>query len=201
MQVNEFIKKLENVQKELRRQGKRLVEKTAVQSQLNALALIKRRIQQTGTFANGKKIGNYSIKPAYFSLKTSFKSSIKGKGKDPKSNKNIGKGNKKRLRKSRYENKGYSGWRDTHGLQTAIIDFTFSGDMWANIDVVVKSIGTDTYVVTLFGRNKETNDKLIGLSQRYGTILELSEKEFALIESAINNVIKRLFVKNGINID
>ena len=197
MTINELIANLEKSNDYLKRQNKRIVEQVAIQSQLNIKALVQRRIQQTGKNANGKKFGNYSTKEMYFPLSSSFKN-IKGKGKSPKSNKNIGKGNKKRLRKTRYAMGGYDEIRDVLGLPTDFIDFTFSGDMWANIGVVAKQISSDTVLVTVAGKNKITNDKLTGLSQRFGIILELNDFELKLIAEAVANAIVQVFERFNI---
>ena len=192
MTINELTGNLEKSNDYLRGQSKRIVEQIAVQSQLNIKALVQRRIQQTGKDAKGKKFGNYSTKEIYFPLTSAFKN-IKGKGKDPKSNKNIGKGKKKRLRKTRYAKDGYKEIRDVLGLPIDFVDFTFSGDMWANIGVTAKQISSDTVLVTVTGKNQITNDKLTGLSQRFGVILELNDKELELIAKSVANAILQVF--------
>jgi hypothetical protein len=155
----------------LKQQLKNFREASKADKVLRAAALyaapaVQARVQQDGEKADGSQIGQYGqrVIPSAFGKAQSFAS-------------------KKRL-KTLSSTDSYKQLRQKLGLQTAYIDFTFSGDMWKSWKPV--PISNTAYGVTFTSTEQ---NKIAGyLEERFGPIFELSDEELAQSLQIINRL-------------
>jgi hypothetical protein len=172
---------------------------------LDALALIKKRVQQTGINAEGEKFDPYSTKPMLTSRKSltqnadSKISSSKAKRKELKWVTINGH--------KLFELKGgYKEFRELHGRQTDYVDFVFSGRLFGNIkenipgDIKITSDQAElnSGVVTIAATQELEKKKLSGLTKRKGEILALSKKEEIQLSGYYDKWVGDLLHKNGL---
>ena len=155
----------------LRQQLKNFRDASKADKVLRAAALyaapaVQARVQQDGEKSDGSQIGKYGEKviPAAFGKAQSFAS-------------------KKRL-KTLTSQDSYKQLRQKLGLQTAYIDFTFSGDMWKSWRPV--PISDTAYGVTFV--SPEQLKIANSLESRFGTTFELSKEELEQSLQTINRL-------------
>jgi len=155
----------------LRQQLKNFKEASQAAKVLRAAAVyaapaVQGRVQQGGQKSDGGQIGQYGKKviPSAFGKAQSF-------------------GNKKRL-KTLVSTDSYKQLRQKLGLQTAYIDFTFSGDMWKSWRPV--PISDTAYGVTFV--SAEQLNIANSLESRFGVTFELSAKELEQSLQTINRL-------------
>jgi hypothetical protein len=155
----------------LKQQLKNFREASKADKVLRAAALyaapeVMRRVQKEGEKSDGSQIGQYGqrVIPSAFGKAQSFAS-------------------KKRL-KTLSSTDSYKQLRQKLGLQTAFIDFTFSGDMWKSWLPV--PISNTAYGVTF--TSPEQLKIANSLESRFGTTFELSEEELAQSLQIINRL-------------
>ena len=155
----------------LKQQLKNFREASKADKVLRAAALyaapeVMRRVQKEGEKSDGSQIGQYGkrVIPSAFGKAQSFAS-------------------KKRL-KTLSSTDSYKQLRQKLGLQTAFIDFTFSGDMWKSWLPV--PISNTAYGVTF--TSPEQLKIANSLESRFGTTFELSDEELAQSLQIINRL-------------
>jgi hypothetical protein len=171
---------------------------------LDALALIKKRVQETGVNAEGSKFSPYSTKPMLASQK----------GMTQKAYAKIASSKEKRKElkwvtingHKLFEIKGgYKEFRELHERQTGFVDFVFTGRLFGNIkenipgDVKITSDQSElnSGVVTIAATQELEKKKLSGLTERKGEILALSKKEEVQLSGYYNKWVLDLLRKNG----
>lgn len=168
MKANELGNKIKQFNELLVLEMPRINETVA----LNAFALVRNRINNTGTLGNGNSMGGYSTTelPAFF---------FNGKSLNNSGDKFVEKAKKSG------EKISYKEFREANNRPTDHVTLNFSGDMWKDIGVV-KEYVTGTKIVTVIGakntkvRSKSglTTDTIMeGHNAHYGDFLEVSNDE------------------------
>lgn len=162
----------------LRQQLKNFKEASKADKVLRAAALyaapaVQSRVQQDGEKSDGSQIGQYGQKviPSAFGKAQSFAS-------------------KKRL-STLSSTDSYKQLRQKLGLQTAYIDFTFSGDMWKSWRPV--PISDTSYGVTFTSQDQLQIAN--SLESRFGTTFELSKEELDQSLQIINRLATQFLSK------
>lgn len=166
LNINQYIFKLRQAERELND----LRNQNAVKIALDALALIKLRVQNHGTSADGGSMGSYSqsVVPVWY---------FKGNSRTGSNTAYD------RLQKKGYF-ASYADWRKANNLQTQHIDLKFTGDMWRDIKPrVSRSLPVST-LIEINASKSEEQEKLNYNSERYGAILQLSPNELRMIQTA-----------------
>ena len=155
----------------LRQQLKNFKDASKADKVLRAAALyaapaVQSRVQQDGEKSDGSQIGQYGqrVIPAAFGKAQSF-------------------GIKRRLA-TLSSTDSYKQLRQKLGLQTAYIDFTFSGDMWKSWRPV--PISDTAYGVTFV--SPEQLKIANSLESRFGVTFELSQQELDQSLKTINRL-------------
>jgi hypothetical protein len=155
----------------LRQQLKNFKDASKADKVLRAAALyaapaVQSRVQQDGQKSDGGQIGKYGqrVIPAAFGKAQSF-------------------GSKKRLA-TLSSTDSYKQLRQKLGLQTAYIDFTFSGDMWKSWRPV--PISDTAYGVTFV--SPEQLKIANSLESRFGITFELTDQELEQSLKTINRL-------------
>lgn len=146
----------------------------------NAVALMRQRVQQTGINAEGQHFAPYSTNPMLAncsSMSIAACNKIAGsKEKRKQLQWRTIKQNGKNVRMFLIDG-GYKEYRELHGRQTGFVDFTFSGRMWNNIQVVSTDAEHKEGVARISAPNPDEYDKLESNTKRRGAILDLSSDE------------------------
>ncbi len=156
---------------------------------LNATAMIKDRIINTGVNANGSPLGKYSENEIPIFFKKG------GKTIAPFSN-SLNNGGEKLLTKVVKENanrrkKGedprgisYKQWRDANNRPTDHVTLSFSGQTMKDIGVVKQIVSASKIITTVGPKNTKnrkggttTEDIVEGLADRYGNFLAPNDVE------------------------
>lgn len=147
-----------------------------------ALALVRRRVQNEGEKSDGTQFGDYSTEPlpAYFFFGKSLNASgAKAVQKAAKSGKGI----------------SYKDFRRANNRPTDKIDLTFSGAMWREMEVTIIANDTEKTTAAVTPRT-ERSKKVAGYnSERYGDILRLSKTEIGMLNAANLERVKKSFRK------
>lgn len=162
-----------------------------------ALSLIKDRIINYGTKADGSSFGKYSTNPlpSFFFI---------GKGLSGGADAKL-KAELKRQRKEGIKNPGvsYTGWRQMNNLQTDHVDLKFTGETLK--DFAVLETKTDGNVVTTIVASKNSITKSNGkksittgqvaehLADKYGDFLDCSKEEQKILLEVYEDEIQHLF--------
>jgi hypothetical protein len=167
----------------------------------DALILIRRRVQEEGTNAEGQKFTPYSVKPMLAncsSMTTGACNRVAGSKKKRKEMKwvTLQRGGKN-IRLFELPG-GYKQYRDVHGRQTDHVDFTFTGKMWGNIKVVSNNTEHNNGVARIAATLELDKKKLEGNTARRGPILKLSQSEINYLSGRFNMGITQIFHNNGL---
>jgi hypothetical protein len=81
------------------------------------------------------------------------------------------------------------------GKYKGFVDLQYSTRMWAGTGVVGKETSEDGFLVTIAGKNVETQTKLDANSERYGDLLELSTEEIDNLAARFDNELQRFINK------
>jgi hypothetical protein len=165
---------------------------------LNALTLIKQRVQEKGVNADGQKYKPYSTKPMLVGCKSFVqKSACNALLGSKKKRKDLEwrtvNGHKLALLQG-----GYKQFRDMQGRQTGFVDFTFTGGMWKDINVISKQSDHQRGVAIIGARNAKYKDILSGNTKRKGDILDLSRQEIEQLKTSYNIGVLKIFRNNGL---
>lgn len=167
----------------------------------DALTLIRRRVQEEGTNAEGQQYKPYSTKPMLAncsSMTTNACSRVAGSKQKRKELKwvTLQRGGKN-IRLFELPG-GYKEFRDIHGRQTGHVDFTVSGKMWGNIKVISDNTEHNGGIVRIGATTELDKNKLRGNTDRRGAILKLSQGELNYISERFAMGITQIFHNNGL---
>lgn len=176
-------------------------EDLMVQLGISANTMIKMRIIDTGTNAQGTQFAPYSTRPMLTNCSALTSSAC---------NELVGSKTKRRERQWVTINKGgknvrlfqleggYKEYRDVQGRQTAFVDFSFSGRMWANVDLISTYQQHKAGEVVIGAKEQENKDKLAGNTKLRGAILDLSPSEVDQLKKMYELNILQVIVDTGL---
>lgn len=160
--------------------------KASVAIALDGLAMIKKRVVTDGNKPEGGSYEDYSDNalPAWYFQGKSRAEQLAGGAKTYKNSGNSPPFNKllkQKLKEGAQSFRGigwsYKEWRDANNLQTDHKDFSFTGKMWKNTRVIIKSITTKGAVVTIAPTDPDSIQKLEWVEERDGKVLDFSKSE------------------------
>lgn len=154
----------------------------------SANTLMKQRIVETGVDAEGKPFAPYSTKPMLANCKSKYMSAavcnqLAGTPEKRKELKWVTVNNKKLFE----IDGGYKEFRELHGRQTNHVDFNWTGEMWANVQVVSSEDEHRTGLARISTLSETENDKLSGNTDRRGEILMLNDSEVKVVSDIIED--------------
>ena len=178
MLIPDFIRRLRLVKNDL-------IKNRAIETELigrEALALVRRRIQNSGKDFAGADIGSYSTVqlPAFFYF--------------GKSANNAGE-NKVKQAAKKGQKISYKDFREFNNRETNFVDLTFTGAMWREMDVKVVQNTVEKTVATIEPRTARSKKVADYNSLRYGNILRLSKDESRMLRIANFNRVLKVFQK------
>ena len=89
----------------------------------------------------------------------------------------------------------YKEWRTANGLQVGHVDLTFSGRMWQNLGIIgTKRIG-NVWITTVGNSDPELIIRMEYNVKRFGTFLQPTEKEIALLQEQFKKRIENFINK------
>lgn len=199
MDIAEFVQRLDDTITEIEATR----EAEAMRIVGDALALVKRRVINTGTKADGSTFGDYSdtLVPVWF-FKDKESRSVSAYDKLYQAVKAGNKGAKVK-RKSRKDDSEYTSyeasyedWREVNNLPTDFKNFSFTGRTWQSVlpEITLKS--DSRIVVTIQATDQEAIKKLEYVSAQSGNILEPSKEEVDLVFAANNLRWEKVINKN-----
>ena len=173
---------------------------TMVKLGTEALTLIKRRVQETGTNAEGNKFRAYSTDKMYVGSKqmnASVAKSFFGKENNKKHDwvtlQRGGKNYRLAVLKG-----GYEEFRKMHGRRTDITDFTFYDKMWGSMHIISNKTEHNSGTVVIGPATDEEMNKLKGNVDKRGQILDLSDEEITGIANRFKLDTLRIMRNNGL---
>jgi len=187
---------LDNVMKRAIDRSQTNYADTMVKIGNDALAMIKRRVQEDGLDAQGKKFTPYSTADMLVGCK-SMNSNVCRSYFGKKNNRDhkwvtIQRGGKN------YPlavlDGGYKKLREMHGRQTNHVDFTFTGAMWGGISIISSSAEHSSGIVRIGGLIDEVKQVLKGNVEKRGPILELNKEELRTLTEIYKNKVKQFFI-------
>lgn len=175
---------------------------------LDATAMIKDRIINTGIKANGASLGRYSTNetPLFFykngKLQAPFSNPLNKAGE--KFYLDVVKENNSRRKKNGGTGEpprgiSYEQWREANNRPTDHITLSFSGDTMRDIGVT-KQIVSGTRIVTTVGPKNtkrraghQTTEQITkGLSERYGNFMEPNQEEIDALKIYLENQMAKI---------
>jgi hypothetical protein len=169
-----------------------------VKMAVNAVTMIKKRVQETGTDAKGTKYKPYSTKSTLVGCKTFIQKSTcaallgsKAKRKELEW-RTIG-GHRLSVLPG-----GYKKIRELQGRQTAFVDFSVTNAMWNDINIISKQNDHQKGIAIIGAKQDIEKKKLAGNTKRRGDILDLSEKEIGELKQIYNVGVLQIFRNNGL---
>lgn len=212
MDIIELNKSIGNVVKDMQGFPRAAI---MVEIGVEAMNMIKDRITKTGIDADGQKYKPYSTKPilvgaksftgkpsaadGYLSRKKTAWRTIGGSSgyaaylSASAGNKTSDKGVHLAILPG-----GYKQLRELQGRQTAFVDFSMSGSMWKDIDIISKQNEHQKGVVIIGAKDEDEKKKLEGNTKRKGDILDLSKKEQDELIARYNIGVLQVFKNNGL---
>lgn len=152
----------------------------SVQIATEAVALVRRRVQNEKENSDGNSFGQYSETPV---PKWFFKG------------KSLSAGAEKRVQSGKFFI-SYADFRDENNLPSDDIDFTFSGDMWRNTGVTdVQQTETETSV-TIGGQTSRARELHGYHAERFGSLLQLNTDEFKMVVDSHKERVFNILAKN-----
>lgn len=195
MTLDEYNKNLNGVVKDLQSGAHGQI---MVKMAINALTLIKKRVQETGVDANGKKYDPYSTKPILVGSKSFIQKAAGDKllGSKPK-RKQLEwvtiNGHRLAILKG-----GYKQVRELQGRQTEHVDFSVTNNMWNDINIISKGPDHERGIAIIGAKQDIEKKKLAGNTKRRGDILDLSESEIDQLKKSYNLDVLQIFKNNGL---
>lgn len=167
----------------------------------DALALIRRRVQEEGVNAEGQMYKPYSTKPMLAncsSMTTGACGRVAGSKQKRRELKwvTLQRGGKN-IKLFELPG-GYKEFREIHGRQTEYVDFKFTNRMWNDIKVVSNNTEHNSGVVRVAATLELEKKKLEGNTARRGSILKLSPGELNTLSSRFNMGLTQIFHNNGL---
>ena len=169
-----------------------------VQIASSALTMVRDRVVETGDNAEGSKYDPYSTTPMLANC-SSMNVAACGTIAGSKEKRNdlkwvtINKGGRN-IKLFELPN-GYKQFRELHGKQTGFVDFSFSGRMWANIQIVSDNSEHNSGVARISAASEENQNKLAGNTEKRGPILKLSQSEISTLGKDYNTHIMQIIEK------
>ena len=165
---------------------------------INALTLIKQRVQQTGTNAQGQKYAPYSTKPMLvgcksFVQKNACEALLGSKSKRKNLEWRTVKGHKLAILPG-----GYKQMRQMQGRQVAFVDFSVTNAMWNDVSIISKGTDHQKGIAIIGAKQDIEKKKLAGNTKRRGDILDLSNKEIDVLKANYNIDVLQIFRNNGL---
>ena len=175
MSLQNFSQNLKNLVEELNATR----EADSVLIATEAIALVRRRVQNEKVDKDGSAFGQYSqaLVPRWYLYDRS-----NSQGADD------------RIRNGPWF-QSYADLREANGLSSTDIDFTFSGEMFRNTGVTSVSSQGATVTVEVGGQTDSAQDKLDYQQERYGNIIALSKEEEIIVGEAYAERINNLITK------
>jgi hypothetical protein len=195
MTFPEYNKRLDGVIKDLQTGAHGAV---MVDMALNALTLIKKRVQEKGVNADGGKYKPYSTKPMLVGGKSFIQKSAASALLGSKDKRKGLKWRTVNGHKLAILDGGYKQFREMQGRQTSFVDFTFTGKMWKDINVISKPSDHQRGLAIIGARNEKYKDVLSGNTKRRGDILDLSHQEIEQLKESYNIGVLKIFRQNGL---
>ena len=192
MTIEQYNKKLDNVVRELNNNGKMMVKLGT-----SALTFIRQRVIEKGVDAKGALYKPYSTKKMLTNCSTMTLSAC---------NKIAGSKEKRKelewvtINGHKLFNipGGYKQYREMHGRQTGHVDFSFTNNMWNDINIISNDSRHNNGEVIIGARKQSEKDKLAGNTKRRGNILDLNPKEINDLYTAYNLNTLQIFRNNGL---
>jgi hypothetical protein len=169
----------------------------------DALRLIKRRVINSGTKADGSTFGDYSdtLVPVWF-FKEKESRAVSAYDKLYQAVKAGNKGAKVK-RKSRKDDSeytsleaSYTDWRDVNNLPTEFKNFSFTGRTWQSVLPEITLRSESRVVVTVQATDPEAIKKLEYVSAQSGNILEPNQVETDMVFKANEQRWQKVLNKN-----
>jgi hypothetical protein len=165
---------------------------------INALTLIKQRVQEEGKTAKGSQFPPYSTKAMLIGCKSFIQ----------KSACNTVFGSKDKRREFQWRTVqghklailpgGYKQLREIQGRQTDHVDFMMTGRMWSDIAVISKGSDHEKGIAIIGAKTEDDKKKLAGNTKRKGDILDLSQEEIDRLKASYNLDVLQIFKNNGL---
>jgi hypothetical protein len=219
--LDDFDKRLALLESEIIKEGPRIAQEMAI----SALAMSRLRIQNEGVRGRQYSTKLMLATQSQFNIKARFKpteiesteigrigfrNQVAGGFRQPGTGRVDRKGatRKKRLMWIKFKGAkkavpvmvlhgGYKELRRLNGLQTAHVDFTFTGRMFQNIKLLEPKNQGLKFLAFIGATNLEEKQKLFGLSRRFGTFLDPESDELKVLQqiqaNRIQDVVKRVF--------
>ena len=170
----------------------------------NAVTMIEQRVQNTGRNHLGNPFKPYSTRPMLTSGTTAKSKAVWNKmaGSKAKRRELDWVTIKRRGKNIRlFELKGgYKQMRRLEGLQTGHKDFWFTTQMWRGFGVKRVLKGKDKMIITIGGKNGESQNKIDRNSDREGVnIIDISDQELKLLAKQIDQQIQKYINKVGLS--
>jgi len=145
-----------------------------------ALALIRRRIQNTGRDANESQLGDYSTNPlpAFFY----FGKSVNASGET-----------KVRAAAKKGKKLSYSDFRRANNRETDFVELTFTGAMWREMSVDITTNTPKKTTATISPTTPRAIKVLTFNVLRYGPILDITANERAMLLDANKQRVLKIF--------
>lgn len=207
MELSQFINNLEKLVNNYDAEIRLIVDEVA----LNAIALIIRRIQQTG-LSGGRRYSTNKLPTFYFynralnaggrqllnrHRKKDFRDALRRAGENVRRNSRLD---------DMEDGISYEEWRRANGLQTSFVDLTYSGKMfreknssyqgiteYALINIIERYRTSGEFSTTIGALDKETEDKLRWNKERFGDFLAVTEPEKAVLEKLFETRLRGLY--------
>jgi len=175
---------------------------TMVKIGSDALALIKKRVQEEGVDAKGKKFPPYSTEPMLVGCKSFKKKSCDsffGAEKNKQHEWVTLKRGEKNYRLAVLEG-GYQELRrmELGGKNAEVVNFTYTGAMWGDVSIISGPSEHDAGTVVLGAKDQEQKEILYHNTQRNlkkggGEILDLSESEVDILKDIYLTPVLNIF--------
>jgi hypothetical protein len=163
---------------------------------LDSLAMIKKRVQETGVNAKGTKYDPYSTKPMLASRKGMTQSAYDTIASSKEKRRELKWVTINGHKLFEVEG-GYKQYRELHGRQTGFVDFVFTGRLFGNIKLVSPQSELMNGIAVIKATQELEKKKLSGLTERKGEILALSKSEEQAISKNYETWVVKLLKKNG----
>ena len=169
-----------------------------VQIASSALTMVRDRVIETGENAEGSKYDPYSTTPMLAncsSMNVAACGTVAGSKEKRKDLKWVTIKRGGRNIKLFEIPGGYKQFRELHGKQTGFVDFSFSGRMWANIQIVSDNSEHNSGVARISAASEENQKKLAGNTKKRGPILKLSQSEISTLGKDYNTHVMQIIEK------
>jgi len=156
----------------------------------NATGMIKDRIRKTGCKADGSMFAPYSTTPMLTNCSSMTQAACAKKAGSKEKRRDLRwvtlKRGDKKVKLFELEG-GYKEYRELHGRPTNFVDFAFSGNMWADVQVTSNDNDHRKGRATVSALHEDQYKKLEGNEAKREGILDISEAEMNDLAGIIEN--------------